>query len=70
MVEGIAPGYRLAMHRLCVECHRKHEAQAAVAEPTMTRCGFCHRGVEAEIVVPPMHSIGGEPVVVAGGIAP
>jgi Ni/Fe-hydrogenase subunit HybB-like protein len=68
-VQGIAPGYRLAMHQLCVECHSEHEAKAAVEEPTMTRCGFCHRGVEAEIAAPPMPSIGETPVVVAGGIA-
>lgn len=67
-VDGIAPGYRLAMHRLCVECHCEHEARTAVEEPNMTRCGFCHRGVEAEIGVPQVPSIDGEPVVVAGGI--
>lgn len=67
-VVGIAPGYRLAMHQLCVECHCDHEEIAAVEEPTMTRCGFCHRGVEAEIEVRPLPDVGGDPVVVAGGI--
>jgi hypothetical protein len=67
-VVGIAPGYRLAMHQLCVECHCDHEVKEAVEEPTMTRCGFCHRGVEAEIEVRPLPDVGGDPVVVAGGI--
>lgn len=62
-VAGIAPGYRVAMHQLCVECHCVHETKTAVEEPVMTRCGFCHRGVEAEIQ--PDQAIGGRPAVVA-----
>ena len=62
-VAGIAPGYRVAMHQLCVECHCVHETKSAVEEPVMTRCGFCHRGVEAEIQ--PDQANGGRPAVVA-----
>ncbi len=66
-IAGIAPGYRLAMHQLCVECHCAHESKKAIEEPVMTRCGFCHRGVESEIEVVPDDGIGGRPVVVAEG---
>ena len=69
-VDGIAPGYRLAMHRLCVECHCDHEEREAVDEPHMTRCGFCHRGVESELELEPSSEIRSKPMVIAGGAAP
>ncbi len=40
---GLAPGYRQAMHALCIGCHTRHEAEKAVAEPFLSRCGGCHR---------------------------
>ncbi len=64
-IDGIAPGYRIAMHQLCVECHCVHESSVAVVEPTMTRCGFCHRGVESEIEIHPEIEGDGRPVVLA-----
>ncbi len=69
-IDGIAPGYRIAMHQLCVECHCVHETDEAVAEPTMTRCGFCHRGVEAEIETRPKQEAGERPALLAKGLAP
>jgi hypothetical protein len=69
-IDGIAPGYRIAMHQLCVECHCVHEADAAVAEPAMTRCGFCHRGVESEIEISPGDDVGPKITVVARGFTP
>ena len=47
---GVAPGYRAAMHGLCVRCHTEHETKEAVEEPYLSRCAACHRG----------HSPGGE----------
>jgi Ni/Fe-hydrogenase subunit HybB-like protein len=41
---GLAPGYRAAMHTLCVDCHRKHEETEGVEEPRLSRCANCHRG--------------------------
>jgi Ni/Fe-hydrogenase subunit HybB-like protein len=66
-IDGIAPGYRIAMHQLCVECHCVHESNEAVVEPTMTRCGFCHRGVESEIEIRPEVETGERPAVLARG---
>ena len=68
-VDGIAPGYRFSMHRLCVGCHCDHEVRAAVDEPQMTRCGFCHRGVERELELEPSSEIGSKTMVIAGGAA-
>lgn len=42
--EGIAPAYRTALHGLCLDCHHRHEAAQAVAEPYLSRCPACHRG--------------------------
>jgi Ni/Fe-hydrogenase subunit HybB-like protein len=47
---GIAPGYRAAMHGLCIKCHVAHETREAVETPYLGRCAACHRG----------HSPGGE----------
>ncbi len=68
-IDGIAPGYRIAMHQLCVECHCVHESNEPVAGPTMTRCGFCHRGVESEIETRPGVETGETPPVMARGFS-
>jgi Ni/Fe-hydrogenase subunit HybB-like protein len=48
---GVAPGYRLAMHRLCIDCHRAEELKAGTEQPYLSRCSCCHRhpGPEIEI---------------------
>jgi hypothetical protein len=46
--QGVAPGYRAAMHGLCVDCHLHHEAEQAVPEPNLSRCAACHRGHSPE----------------------
>ncbi len=38
---GTAPGYRDALHVLCVDCHRDHELQNQL-EPHLSRCAGCH----------------------------
>jgi Ni/Fe-hydrogenase subunit HybB-like protein len=48
---GIAPGYRLAMHRMCIECHCVEESEIGVDEPYLTRCSCCHRRAASEVVV-------------------
>ena len=50
---GVASGYRLAMHGLCIDCHCVEQAEMGLEEPRLTRCGFCHRGVESDIRVTP-----------------
>jgi Ni/Fe-hydrogenase subunit HybB-like protein len=40
---GLAPSYERAMHGLCIECHRAHEAKVGAAEPYLSRCANCHR---------------------------
>jgi len=50
---GIAPGYRLAMHRLCIECHCVHQADIGVEDPHMTRCGCCHLNAESDLDIRP-----------------
>jgi hypothetical protein len=45
---GIAPGYKLAMHGLCIECHRQHQAEAGAEVPYMTRCSCCHQDMADE----------------------
>lgn len=42
VTEGAAPGYRRAMHRLCIDCHRRHEAETGVDEASLSRCATCH----------------------------
>ena len=50
---GVAPGYRLAMHRLCIECHCVEEAEIGAHETHLSRCSCCHRGAGSEIDVQP-----------------
>jgi hypothetical protein len=50
---GVAPGYRLAMHRLCIECHCAEESEIGAQEPYLSRCSCCHRGAGSEIDVQP-----------------
>ena len=50
---GIAPGYRLAMHGLCIECHCVHQAETGTEDPHMTRCACCHREVGLHTTVRP-----------------
>jgi Ni/Fe-hydrogenase subunit HybB-like protein len=40
---GIAPGYRAAMHGLCISCHLEHERKEGIEEPYLSRCTACHR---------------------------
>jgi Ni/Fe-hydrogenase subunit HybB-like protein len=42
---GIAPGYRHAMHRMCVGCHATERKPDA--EPVLERCETCHRQPQA-----------------------
>jgi Ni/Fe-hydrogenase subunit HybB-like protein len=47
---GVAPGYVLAMHGLCVGCHREEERKAGAEERHLSRCQTCHReGVETDV---------------------
>jgi len=50
---GVAPGYRLAMHHLCVECHCVEESKIEAQEPYLSRCSCCHRGAGSTVVVEP-----------------
>ena len=43
---GIAPGYRQALHALCISCHRAEEARTS-RKPYLSRCPACHRGAAA-----------------------
>jgi len=47
---GMAPGYREALHGLCIHCHQSHEAEQAVAEPYLSRCAWCHEAKASEPV--------------------
>ncbi|MCG6962031.1 MAG: Ni/Fe-hydrogenase cytochrome b subunit [Acidobacteria bacterium] len=40
---GYAPGYRRAMHTLCIGCHTRHEQKTKVTTPYLSRCTTCHR---------------------------
>jgi hypothetical protein len=44
MPPGMAPGYRTALHGLCIGCHLEHETEQAVEQPYLSRCTACHRG--------------------------
>ena len=43
---GVAPGYRQALHSLCISCHRSEEARTG-RKPYLSRCPACHRGAAA-----------------------
>ncbi len=45
---GMAPGFKTAMHRLCLDCHLDHEKTAWAAEPYLSRCTTCHRHLTSE----------------------
>jgi hypothetical protein len=47
---GLAPGYMTAMHKLCVECHKKKEAEKAELAPDLARCGACHQGLDESML--------------------
>ncbi len=49
VVRGMAPGYREAMHSLCISCHLEHEQTVQVAEPRLSRCGNCHAPGEVNV---------------------
>ncbi len=38
-----APGYRKAMHTLCIACHRKEATNPKWKKPNLYRCATCHR---------------------------
>jgi Ni/Fe-hydrogenase subunit HybB-like protein len=40
---GVAPGYKRALHSLCIDCHLEHEAAEGFEEPVLSRCTTCHR---------------------------
>jgi Ni/Fe-hydrogenase subunit HybB-like protein len=50
---GIAPGYRLAMHGLCIKCHCIHQAEAGIEDSHMTRCACCHQEAGLDTTVRP-----------------
>jgi hypothetical protein len=41
--QGIAVGYRAAMHGLCITCHRAYEKEKGIEQVTLSRCPNCHR---------------------------
>ena len=45
---GLAPGYKQAMHGLCISCHQGQEIEAGMEEPYLSRCTSCHRGEFAD----------------------
>jgi hypothetical protein len=47
---GMAPGYKIAMHELCIGCHQRQEIKAGMEEPYLSRCTTCHRGEFADEV--------------------
>lgn len=40
---GMAPGYQVALHELCIGCHEEHERAQAIEEPYLSTCVACHR---------------------------
>ena len=45
----LAPGYRRAMHGMCIPCHRDKAKDAKLNKPDLFRCGACHNeGTESE----------------------
>ncbi len=55
-VPGVAPGYRAALHDLCIGCHLEHETAVGAAEPYLSRCAACHRPEIAPQAVFPRHA--------------
>jgi hypothetical protein len=47
---GIAPGYMDAMHKLCIECHKKKETEKVELAPDLGRCGACHQGLDSSLL--------------------
>jgi hypothetical protein len=47
---GMAPGYKMAMHGLCISCHQEQDAKTAREEPYLSRCTTCHQGEFADEV--------------------
>jgi len=47
---GMAPGYKKAMHELCITCHLVKEKEIGVEEPYLSLCTNCHRGEFADEV--------------------
>ncbi len=41
--KALAPGMRLAMHKLCIECHEREAARPELDRPDLFRCATCHR---------------------------
>ncbi len=41
---GPAPGYRAAMHGLCVPCHEERARDVALDRPALGQCATCHPG--------------------------
>jgi hypothetical protein len=40
---GYAPGYKLAMHGLCMACHEAEDAAAGERRHELSLCATCHR---------------------------
>jgi hypothetical protein len=40
--EGVAVGYRDAMHGLCIDCHQRAEREGKAKPDTITLCRWCH----------------------------
>lgn len=40
-----APGLRVAMHKLCVNCHRREAVRPELNKPDLFRCVSCHRTI-------------------------
>jgi len=40
---GIAPGYKSALHGLCIACHAVEEAELAETDRFLSTCAGCHR---------------------------
>ena len=50
---GLAPGYKDALHGLCLDCHTAEDKARGAAEPYLGRCETCHRadfGNKSELI--------------------
>lgn len=45
-----APGYKDAMHGLCIDCHKKEEKRKPVEYKELSVCGACHRELGPDTV--------------------